>query len=105
MSRSDVFDEGDAAALVYFLCSGLVRNCVAAQNGKFKTLVDVKVGEVFGEVALLENRPHRAFAIALETSVVLEILRGEFMRHLDAADPIMKSVVNHLFLHLRDEAH
>ena len=91
--------------MVYFLRSGLVRICVAAQNGKSKTLVDVKVGEVFGEVALLENRPHWAFAIALEKSVVLEILRGEFMRHLDAADPIMKSVVNHLFLHLRDEAH
>ena len=99
-----VFDEGDAAESVYVLRSGSIKIRVADQNGKSATLAEVEVGEVFGEVALLENRSHRASAIASEKSFVLEVPRDEFMRRLNASDPIMKSVVNHLISRLRDIA-
>lgn len=100
-----VFDEGDAAESVYVLRSGLVKIRVSEPGRKTQALADVMVGEVFGEVALLEDRSHRASAVAAETSVVLEIPRDEFLRRLDAADPIMKSVVNHLISRLRDVTH
>ncbi len=100
-----IFEKGDAAESVYVLRSGMVRIRVVEADGKSKTLADVNVGEVFGEVALLENRSHRAAAIASEKSVVLEVPREEFLRRLDAADPIMKSVVNHLIARLRDVTH
>ncbi|MDP6832709.1 MAG: cyclic nucleotide-binding domain-containing protein [Alphaproteobacteria bacterium] len=99
-----VFDEGDAAESVYVLRSGSVKIRVAGENGKSATLADVEIGEVFGEVALLENRSHRAKAVASEKSVVLEIPRDEFLRRLNASDPVMKSVVNHLISRLRDVA-
>jgi len=100
-----VFDDGDAAESVYVLRSGQVKIRITERDGKSKMLADVKIGEVFGEIALLENRSHRASAVASEASVVLEIPREEFQRRMDAADPIMKSVVNHLISRLQDITH
>ena len=97
-----IFDKGDAAESVYVLRSGLVDIRLGTRGKNASTLGQVRAGEVFGEVALLENRCHRASAIAREKSVILEIPRDEFMRRLDAADPIMKSVVGHLIARLQD---
>ncbi len=96
-----IFDNGDAAESVFVLRSGAVQILITHKNKMTTTLGDVKPGEVFGEVALLENRCHRAAAVAREKSVILEVPRDEFMRRLDASDPIMKSVVNHLIARLQ----
>ena len=97
-----VFDEGDAAETVYLLRSGAVEIRTGTRTAKPRTLAKVKVGEVFGEMALLENRSHGATAAALEKSEILEVPRDEFMKRLGALDPVMKSVVNHLMSRLRD---
>ena len=58
-------------------------------------------GFVFGELALLENRSHQAAAVAVEKTEVLEVPREEFIKKLNASDPVMKTVVNHLVSRLR----
>ena len=64
-------------------------------------LATVKVGDVFGELALLEGRPHGAEAVATEPTEVLKISRQEFINRLNASDPVMKTVVNHLVRQLQ----
>lgn len=96
-----IFDEGDAAKTVYVLKSGAVEVRTGKRASTPITLGEIKVGEVFGEVALLENRSHGAAAMAQEKSVVLEVPRAEFMKLLNASDPVIKSVVKHLILTLR----
>lgn len=95
-----VYDDGDAAETVYLLRSGAVEIRVGTRSANPRLLGKVKKGEVFGEIALLENRSHGASAIAIEKSEVLEIPRREFLKRLNASDPVMRSVVNHLIARL-----
>jgi NTE family protein len=97
-----IFNEGDAADTVYILRSGAVEIRIGTHSDNPRTLTTVKVGDVFGELALLENRSHGAAAIALTASEVLEVPRAEFIKRLNASDPVMKTVVNHLVSRLRE---
>jgi len=53
-------------------------------------------------MALLQGRRHHATAIALEACEVLEVPRDTFIERLNAADPVMKAVVNHLVARLSE---
>ena len=97
-----IFNEGDTAKEVYILRSGAVEIRVGTKGDFPRTLTVIKVGDVFGELALLENRSHGAAAITLEKSEVLVIPRQEFLKRLNASDPVMKTVVNHLVSRMRD---
>jgi NTE family protein len=97
-----IFDEGDPADTVYILRSGAVEIRIGTRGDYPRTLTKVKVGDVFGELALLEKRSHEAAAFALEESEVLEVPRDEFIKRLNASDPVMKTVVNHLVSRLRE---
>ena len=97
-----IFDEGEPAKAAYVLRRGAVEIRVGTLGDNPHTLATVKVGELFGELALLEDRSHEAAAIALENSEVLEVPRDEFMKRLNAADPVMKAVVNHLVARLKE---
>ena len=74
-----IFDEGDPADTVFILRSGAVEIRIGTLGEHPRTLTKIKVGDVFGELALLENRSHGAAAIALEKSEVLEVPREEFI--------------------------
>lgn len=97
-----IFDEGDAANTVYVLRSGAVEIRAGTRGDNPYTVTTVKVGDLFGELALLENRSHGAAAVTLENSEVLEVPREEFIKRLNAADPVMKMVVNHLVSRMRE---
>lgn len=101
-ANDTIFDTGHPADTVYILGSGAVEIRVGTRGDNPRTLTKIKVGDVFGELALLEGRSHEAAAIALEKSEVLEVPREEFIKRLNASDPVMKTVVNHLVSRLRE---
>ncbi|MDP6832005.1 MAG: cyclic nucleotide-binding domain-containing protein [Alphaproteobacteria bacterium] len=100
-----IFDEGDSADTAYILRSGKVDIRIGTRGDNPGILTTIKVGDVFGELALMEDRAHRAAAIAMEQSEVLIIPRDEFIRRLVASDPVMKTVVSHLARRLRETTH
>mgnify|MGYP002633517101 CR=1 FL=1 len=97
-----IFDEGDAAQTVYILRKGAVDIKVGTRGEAPRVLITIRPGEIFGELALLENRSHRASAVTTEKTEVLEVPHQDFLDRLDASDPVMKAVLNHLVSRLRE---
>src|SRR5207253_6925124 len=58
-------DEGDA---MYLIEEGKVRICVRAKDGHEVTLTELKRGDFFGEMALLNGKPRSADARVIENA-------------------------------------
>ena len=75
-----LFKEGDIARCLYVVLSGSVQIFTNSKNGSQVLLANRKVGDFFGEQALLpghvDNR-RNASAIATENSQLLEIYASE----------------------------
>ncbi len=72
-----IFLEGEPGDAMYIVQSGAV-NITKVVNDKETIIVTLKEGEIFGEMALLENKPRSASAIAAERTVLLEVNRDNF---------------------------
>jgi CRP/FNR family transcriptional regulator len=72
-ARSYVFREGDAARWFCLLRSGHVKILRHARSGRDVVLELLGPGEMFGGVAVIEQRPYPASAQATEPSVVVKI--------------------------------
>ena len=75
-----VFRVGDPGDSLMAVASGSVRISMAGTNGRQIILSDLSVGEVFGEVALLDGLGRSADATALEATELLVIDRGALIR-------------------------
>ncbi len=95
-ANQKIFDENDVADTAYILRSGAVDIRIGTLGDNPSVLTTIQVGDVFGELALLEERNHNAAAVTTERCEVLEIPRKEFLNRLGASDLVMKTVVVHL---------
>ncbi|HOB98999.1 MAG TPA: cyclic nucleotide-binding domain-containing protein, partial [Verrucomicrobiota bacterium] len=61
-----IFQEGDPGDAMYFLASGVVRieKRTGADAGAVKTLTILEPGDYFGEMALFDQKPRSASAVA-----------------------------------------
>lgn len=72
-ARDYVFMEGDASRWFYVVRSGHVKIVRHSKTGKDVVLELLGPGEIFGGVAVIEQRPYPASAQATEATVVLKI--------------------------------
>jgi len=72
-AREYVFMEGDPAGWLYVVKSGRVKIVRQSRAGRDVVLEVLGPGEVFGAVAVIEQRPYPASAQALEPSAVIRI--------------------------------
>lgn len=94
-------EKGDAA---YIIVSGKVeiRKGVASTNPQ---VLGVRArGDVIGEMALFDDRPHMASAVAVADTVVNAMSRQEFHRRLEAMDPAMRGIMKLMVGRVRDMA-
>jgi CRP/FNR family transcriptional regulator, cyclic AMP receptor protein len=68
-----VFAEGDAADVMYALIGGKVE--IRAGGRLLQT---IGAGELFGEMALIDDGPRSATAVVLEDARLVPVDRGEF---------------------------
>ncbi|MEY4616318.1 MAG: hypothetical protein RJB66_1278 [Pseudomonadota bacterium] len=90
-------DEGDCA---YIIDSGRVQIFTES----FGTEVPVSTlgpGEIFGEMAILDNSDRSASARALEDVQVSTVSRQQFEQRMDIADPIVRLLVSILLKRMR----
>jgi CRP-like cAMP-binding protein len=72
-------EPGDA---LYVVLSGKVKAVLLGKSGREIILSYFKPGEFFGEMALLDNRPRSANAIAVEDAKLLMLNRDAFRQHI-----------------------
>ena len=75
-----VFAEGDPGDSMYFLAKGCIRIEKRAQAAStvHKTLAVLEAGDYFGEMALLDQKPRSAAAVAAGNAVVLRLSKTAF---------------------------
>jgi CRP/FNR family transcriptional regulator, cyclic AMP receptor protein len=75
-----IFAEGDPGDSMYFILKGCVRIEKRAQaaSALHKTLTVLEAGDYFGEMALLDQKPRSAAAVAAGSATVLRLSKAAF---------------------------
>ncbi len=95
-----VFDEGDPGDFVYVMANGAVE--IRRTRGDTpQVLAVLKKGDIFGEMALFDDNPRMAAALAIEDTDVLAMSRDEFYGRLEAVDPVLKSIITYMISRVR----
>ena len=95
-----LFKQGDPATAAYILNSGVVAIFKDA-DGKRAPVARVKKGEFFGEMAIIDGRPRRNSAMALEDCTLSLVSKDMIEEKLAASDPLVRTVVHMLSNSLR----
>lgn len=99
-----VFDEGDEGEALYAIVSGEVE-ILRSDGARQLRLALLGPGEVFGELALLDQAPRAAQARATADCMLVVFFRADFMNLLEThpkiASKIALSLARHLASRLR----
>lgn len=77
-----IFQEGDRGDALYIILKGKVKVCLFDDEGREYVLDIVHKDGFFGELALIDDLPRSANAVAMESSDLLVVKRQDFLRLL-----------------------
>jgi len=97
-----IFWDGDSAEWFYVVAEGQVKVLKHSSSGKEFIIAFFGPGEMFGEVAVFENKPYPASAQAAADARVLGIRREEFISYLAQHPEIALRIIYVLGGRLRD---
>jgi CRP-like cAMP-binding protein len=83
-----IFSEGEPGDELYIIQTGSVKIIKIADNNEVLLAV-LKIGDIFGEMALLESKLRTACAVAYEDCVLLTVSRANFARMVAAQPQIV----------------
>jgi CRP/FNR family transcriptional regulator, nitrogen oxide reductase regulator len=98
----NIFWEGDESDWFYIISEGQVRIFKSASNGKEITLSFFGPGEIFGEVAVLENKPYPASAQTAAATRLIGIKKADFWDYLLKHPSIALKIISLLSGRLRE---
>lgn len=96
-----IFREGDQGDAVYYISSGRVKITRAAAT-QTMTLAELEEGDIFGELALIDQRPRAATATALEDTWVYKFSASAFEKKMEDMDQFLRNVIITLVLTVRN---
>ena len=97
-----LFWEGDTPAHFYVVASGRVKVLKHSSLGKEFVVAFFGPGEIFGEVAVFEERPYPASAQAVSDTELLGIGKDRFVAFLSSHPEVSLRIINMLGGRLRD---
>jgi len=97
-----VFWDGDAPDWFYMVAEGAVKVFKHSSSGKEFLIAFFGPGEMFGEVAVFENKPYPASAQAVAETKILEIKRDDFLDFLAHRPEVTMRIISVLGGRLRD---
>ncbi len=100
----NIFHEGDRAAEAYVIRSGTVEVVREGPNRERRSIATFSRGDVFGEMALIDDEPRMGSAFATKNTELLVIKRLELMDRLENSDPVVFRLLKTLSQRLRIEA-
>lgn len=103
-ANSLIFDEGEPGDAVYLICSGLVEIRKGVRGSNPQVLATLGKGEVLGELALFDDRPRMAAAVALRKTELAAISRDEFHERMKTMDPMLRRIILVLVKRVRQMA-
>lgn len=97
-----VFWEGDAPEWFYIVAEGRIKVLKHSSQGKEFIIAFFEPGEMFGEVAVFEDKPYPASAQAAIETTVLGIKKKDFLSFFEARPQVALRIINILGGRLRD---
>lgn len=98
-----IFKAGDSPRCAYLIQSGAVE-VSTTREGKEVPLGQLKAGDMFGEMALIDAQPRSATATAKEATTCVVLTPVEFQKRLEGSDPFVRSMLRSLTSKLRKAA-
>ena len=96
-----ILKEGAVGDAAYLIVKGKVQVRKNHHGRNPRVLAELGKGNIFGEMALFDDRPHIATVIALEDTEVSVMSRDEFRRLVEDMSPVMKGVLGMMVARLR----
>jgi CRP/FNR family transcriptional regulator len=97
-----IFLEGDPPDYFYVLGAGKVRVVKHSASGKDFVVAFFEAGEIFGEVAVFENKPYPASAQAAAETTVIAVPKKEFLGFLAERPQVALRLISILGGRLRE---
>ncbi len=97
-----IFREGDPADRAYLIQEGLVE--IRKQlEGTYedRRVAQVHPGELFGEMAMIDDQPRMASAVAVEKTVCVVVPLDKFHEKMAHADPFLAALLRMFTKHIR----
>ncbi len=95
-----IFHEGDPGCTAYIIERGKVDVSIS-RNGEKLVLTEYKAGDLFGEMALIDETPRSATITVLEHTEVIVIDRSLFKAAFDTAHPLINLFMHSILHNLR----
>jgi len=97
-----IFWEEDPPDYFYIIVEGRIKVLKYSSSGKEFIIAFFGPGEMFGEVAVFENKPYPASSQAMVNTKILRIKKEDFLTFLSSRPRIALSIINVLGGRLRD---
>jgi signal transduction histidine kinase len=98
----EIFQEGAPGDGVYFVKGGLVEISGLVGGNTRRVFSQLGPGEIFGEMAVIEDRPRSATAMALEPTAVYFITRGEMLPLIERSPGLAFGLLQQISHRLRE---
>lgn len=95
-----IIKEGDTAHSAYVVDSGKVEIWVT-KGGSKRVLSEVSTGGIFGEMALIDDKPRSANVTAVSDTVCIVVPEKMFKDKIEPIDPLIKALLRVLVRNVR----
>jgi EAL domain-containing protein (putative c-di-GMP-specific phosphodiesterase class I) len=95
-----LFREGDPPDGAYVIESGRIE-VSTVKDGHRVVLSELGAGDLLGEMAVLDESPRTATALALEPSTLTRVDRSQLLERLEQSDPIIRTLMQGLLARYR----
>lgn len=99
-----LFTEGDQGDVAFLIKTGKVKIVKEKSDESKRTLAMIGPGHIIGEMALIDDKPRAASAIALEATVAMVISKQNFQDRLGKTDPVIVRLLNTFVDRLREQS-
>src|SRR5579859_6199454 len=98
----EMFKEGDAGDGVYVVKDGLVELSAAVGQNTRQVFSQVVPGEMFGEMAVIDDKPRSATALAKQDTAVYFISRDELLKLIERSPSLALGLLREISHRLRE---
>jgi CRP-like cAMP-binding protein len=85
--------QGDSGDQLFVIVEGLVKITFTTEHGEEMVLATLQPPDVFGELAILDQAPRSASAVAVEPTLVLTLSRPRLLAAMRSSPPLVDAVM------------